>query len=80
MPDPAPPGPAPASPAGASKGPLPTQPPLPPWRREPYFWYGVLVLGVSFFGVLMGWKMPDIDRPFSGGGYSSGGRWSFGGK
>ncbi len=83
MPDPAPPGPAPAPSPGAPKGLLTTPPPLPPFWETTYFWYGLVIVGASFFGLLMGWSIPDIDMPSGGGGggrSSGGGGWSFGGK
>ncbi len=83
MPDPKPAVPVPPSAPGPSKGLIANRPPLPPWWRESYLWYGVFVLGTTFFGLLMGWKMPDLDMPSGGGGggvgRSSGGS-SFGGK
>ncbi len=83
MPDPVPPGSAPAPAPGPAKGLLTDRPPLTPWWHESYFWYGVFVVGATFFGLLMGWKIPDVDMPSGGGGggySSSGGGSSFGGK
>ena len=83
MPDPKPAVPVPPPAPGPSKGLIANRPPLPPWWHESYLWYGVFVVGATFFGLLMGWKMPDIDMPSGGGGggggRSSGGS-SFGGK
>lgn len=83
MPDPNPPTPA-AAPVPA-KGLLTDRPPLPPWWHESFFWYGVFVVGATFFGLLMGWAIPDVDMPSGGGGggsshYSGGGGHSYGGK
>lgn len=79
MPDPNPPAPA----AVPAKGLLTNRPPLPPWWHESFFWYGAFVVGATFFGLLMGWKIPDVDMPSGGGGsshYSGGGGHSYGGK
>jgi hypothetical protein len=84
MPEDKPAGPAPAPAPGAPKGLVTSQPPRPPFWSESFFWYGVLVLGTFFLGMLMGWSIPAVDLPSGGGGgggYSSGGgRSSYGGK
>lgn len=78
MPD-APNPPQPASPLTLA------QPASPPLWQEPYLWFGGAVLLIYFAGMVMGWKVPDLDFPDfdgggGGGGYHSSGGHSFGGK